>query len=65
MFDRVICGGEAIDWTKARRFAADVAVQGDRIAQAGDLSAAEVVDGTPRTGFSGSLPGGALKVNRA
>jgi N-acyl-D-amino-acid deacylase len=41
VFDLVIRGGEVIDGTKARRFPADVAIQGDRIVQIGDLAAAE------------------------
>ena len=49
MFDLVIRGGEVIDGTGAMRRRLDVAVNGDRIVELGDLEGAEaksVIDAT-------------------
>ncbi|MBW3540743.1 MAG: D-aminoacylase [Planctomycetes bacterium] len=50
-FDTLIRGGTLIDGTGAKRFRADVAIRGDRIAAVGDLARAEadrVLDATGR-----------------
>ena len=41
MFDIIIKNGALIDGSKTRRYRADLGIQGDRIQQIGDLSAAE------------------------
>ncbi len=42
-YDLIIRGGTVIDGTRAPRFAADVAVRGDRIARVGDLAGAKAI----------------------
>ncbi|MFN0306152.1 MAG: N-acyl-D-amino-acid deacylase family protein [Burkholderiales bacterium] len=42
-YDLIIRGGTVIDGTRAVRFAADVGIRGDRIAQVGDLAGAKAI----------------------